>query len=292
MTDKNDRIDWSEERWREMLIHQRKFMWYEDTLDKLALWMGLTPGMTAVDVGCGLGYLGFTYWKYFGEHGYYYGVDQSANLLADAGKLAAEWAVGGHADFTVGDAYALPFPDGFSDWTMCQTLLMHLADPECALREMIRVTKPGGLIMCNEPDNVSSELTKGYNSLPDFTLEEELLSAKVTLLCNKGRIALGRGDNSIGARLPAMMKELGLTGVDIRLNDRVYHISPPYDSPMEQHWLEMEKKQVQDMEDEEKRRFWIERGREEFLAGGGNPEDYERAVALWERYRPLRKQMV
>lgn len=142
MAEDKDRIDWSEERFREMLVNQRKFMWYEDTLDKLALWMGLTEGMTAVDVGCGLGYLGFTYWKYFGRNGRYHGLDQSANLLADAGRFAKEWAVGGEADFMVGDACALPFPDNFADWTMCQTVLMHLADAEGALREMVRITKP------------------------------------------------------------------------------------------------------------------------------------------------------
>lgn len=292
MTKGKDRIDWSEERWREMLVNQRKFMWYEDTLDKLAIWMGLRHGMNAVDVGCGLGYLGFTYWKYFGKGGCYHGLDESANLMAEAGRLAAEWTVGGQTDFIVGNANDLPFPDDISDWTMCQTVLMHLADAEGALREMIRITKPGGLIMCKEPDNVSAELMKGYRAGPELTLEEELLSFKVTLLSHKGRIKLGRGDKSIGARLPTLMKNLGLVEVDIRLNDRVYHAAPPYDSPMEQHWMEMAKKEIKDMEEEEKRQFWINRGREEFLAGGGSEEDFEEAVAVWDRYRPIRKQMV
>jgi SAM-dependent methyltransferase len=292
MTGRKDRIDWSEERYREMLVNQRKYLWYEDTLDKLAVWMGLRQGITAVDVGCGLGYLGFTYWKYFGNGGYYHGLDESANLLADAGKLAAEWAVGGRADFVIGNANALPFPDDFADWTMCQTLLMHLADAEGALREMVRITKPGGLIMCKEPDNVSAELMKGYSSLPELTLEEEILSLKVTLLCHKGRLKLGRGDNSIGARISILMTRLGLVDVDIRLNDRVYHVEPPYESPMEQHWMEMLKKDIKDNEDEEKRQYWIKRGREEFLAGGGSEVEYEQAVTLWERNRPIRKQMI
>ena len=55
MTEKGKKIDWTDERWKAMLIYQRKSMWYPDTLDKLAKWMGLEQGMTALDIGCGLG---------------------------------------------------------------------------------------------------------------------------------------------------------------------------------------------------------------------------------------------
>lgn len=62
MNQDKKKIDWSKGRWKEMLIEQRKFMWHKDTIDKLAVWLELKPGMTAVDVGCGLGNLGYTYW--------------------------------------------------------------------------------------------------------------------------------------------------------------------------------------------------------------------------------------
>lgn len=74
MTKKAKGIDWSKRPLRQMLVEQRKFLWPEDTVAKLAAWMGLRPGMTAVDVGCGLGYLGYTYWPYFGKGGRYFGV--------------------------------------------------------------------------------------------------------------------------------------------------------------------------------------------------------------------------
>ena len=82
-----------------MLVYQRKMMWREDTIEKLAAWLGIHHGMTAVDIGCGLGYLGYTYWPYFGKGGHYFGVDLNRGNLKDAKKASSEWAHGGTAEF-------------------------------------------------------------------------------------------------------------------------------------------------------------------------------------------------
>jgi len=287
MSEDTKKIDWSKGRWKEMLIEQRKFMWHKDTIDKLAVWLELKPGMTAVDVGCGLGNLGYTYWPYFGKGGHYLGADVSEELVREAAEAAREWATGGEAKFMVGDAYKLPFSDNFADWVMCQTLLMHLEKPELALSQIIRVAKPGGLIMCNEPDNLSVMLIKPYWSMPELDIEEELLIKKVHLICHKGHIKLGRGDNSIGSKVPAMMKELGLIGIDARMNDRVHFLIPPYEDPKQQHLLKMVKKTQLDEHE-----FWMERTKEEFLAGGGNPEEYERFREISDKLKPILQQQI
>jgi SAM-dependent methyltransferase len=52
-----------------------------------------------------------------------------------------------------GDAYALPFPDGAFDAVVCHYLLLWLAEPVQGVKEMARVTKPGGSVLaCAEPD--------------------------------------------------------------------------------------------------------------------------------------------
>lgn len=291
MSQDNKKIDWSEERWKEMLIYQRKFMWLEDTLDKLTVWLGLKPGMTAIDVGCGLGYLGYTFWPYYGKGGRYFGVDISPELVQDGKKAAKDWALNGEAFFITGNAYKLPFPDDFADCAMCQVLLMHLEKPELALAEMIRVTKPGGLVMCNEPDNLSAALEKAYISIPELDIEEHLLLARIAIISNKGRIKLGRGDLGIGPKIPIMMKKLGLVEIDSRLNDQVFHLEPPYESLVQQHKLEVVKKRWLP-EDEKEFEFWLEREREEFLSGGGQPEEYECGLKIVDKVRPIYRQQI
>jgi ubiquinone/menaquinone biosynthesis C-methylase UbiE len=289
MSQNKKEIDWSEKCWKEMLVYQRRFLWLEDTVDKLAVWMGLKPPMTAVDVGCGLGYLGYTYWPYFGAGGRYLGLDISSKLLQDAIEAAKEWAVNGEAHFVAGDAYRLPFPDDFADLVMCHILLIHLEKPQLALAEMIRVAKPGGLIVCKEPDNLSTILTLHYPSIPELDIEEQLLFAKIALICNKGRIRRGQGDNSLGRKIPGMMKQMGLTDIGVRMNDRAYWVEPPYEGPLQQYHLEWVKKRWLD---EKKYEVFMDREKKEFLAGGGDPEEYDRYRKIHNRIRPIIRQQI
>ena len=47
-------------------------------------------------------------------------------------------------------AYDLPFEDGTFDVAFCHQVLQHLSDPVAALREMARVTKPGGRVAARD----------------------------------------------------------------------------------------------------------------------------------------------
>lgn len=289
MNEESIKPDWSEKCWKEMLVFQRKSMWLKDTIGKLAVWMGLKQGMTAIDVGCGLGYLGYTYWRYFGKGGHYIGIDKTPELIENARKSAQNWAIGGRADFRVGDAYKLPFPDDYADWVMCQTLLIHLDDPLKALSEMIRVAKPGGLVMCNEPDNHNPSLGRIYNSVPEQSIGEHLLHVKVHLICHEGRIKLGKGDDSIGPKVPRMMKQVGFLNIEVRMNDHPHYIDPPYEGSLQKDGLENIKKQFLD---KERCNTLKAQEREEFLAGGGNPAEYEHYRQIADRYMAvLRKQV-
>ncbi|MGC1181960.1 class I SAM-dependent methyltransferase [Legionella sp.] len=57
-----------------------------------------------------------------------------------------------------GNANNIPFEDNTFDMVTCQTLLIHVGDVDHVLSEMIRVLKPGGLLVTVEPNNIARSL--------------------------------------------------------------------------------------------------------------------------------------
>ena len=55
------------------------------------------------------------------------------------------------AEIVEGSLTALPFGDGSFDAVTTGDVLYHLADPAAALREFVRVLRPGGVVVVNEP---------------------------------------------------------------------------------------------------------------------------------------------
>jgi len=70
--------------------------------------------------------------------------DEYVMLDLEDRRGGAAWPAG--ARFVAGDAHELPFPDAHFDRTIMTCVLHHLQDPEVALAELRRVTRPGGRV--------------------------------------------------------------------------------------------------------------------------------------------------
>jgi ubiquinone/menaquinone biosynthesis C-methylase UbiE len=110
----------------------------------------LVPGARLLDVGCGPGTVTIDLAARLGT-GEVVGVDTSSAVVEIAQKAAAE-AGAANVTFRVADAYELPFPDDAFDIVHAHQVLQHLTDPIAALREMRRVTRPGGLVAVRDAD--------------------------------------------------------------------------------------------------------------------------------------------
>src|SRR5674476_1594575 len=109
----------------------------------------LREGQRLLDVGCGPGTITVDLAAHVAP-GPVIGVDTSAEVLERARRHAAE--LGAPVSFQVGDVYALDFPDASFDVVHAHQVLQHLTDPVAALREIRRVTRPGGVVALREGD--------------------------------------------------------------------------------------------------------------------------------------------
>lgn len=110
----------------------------------------LTPGVSVLDCGCGPGTITLGISKAV-HPGPVVGVDFGASQIERATARATTEAVA-NATFRVADCYNLPFEDNAFDRIFSNALLEHLSDPVCALKELHRTLKPGGVIGVCSPD--------------------------------------------------------------------------------------------------------------------------------------------
>ena len=100
---------------------------------------GIVAGQRVLDVGCGPGALTSELVRRVGP-GAVAAVDPSASFVAAAQAR--------HPDVSVQPAVAeqLPFADDEFDAALAQLVVHFMADPVDGLREMARVTRPGGVV--------------------------------------------------------------------------------------------------------------------------------------------------
>lgn len=110
----------------------------------------LAPGLSLLDVGCGPGTITVDLAQRVSP-GDVLGLDPSEAVVAQASDLLATES-DGNCRFETGDVYDLAIADETYDVVHAHQVLQHLQEPVCALREMHRVVKPGGLIAVRDAD--------------------------------------------------------------------------------------------------------------------------------------------
>lgn len=123
----------------------------------------LEAGMSILDVGCGPGTLTIDLARLVAP-GRVVGVDASEEVLerarevlrgefeSDPGAAEQDASPVDNVTFEQANAYALPFADATFDVVHAHQVLQHLSDPIAAIKEMLRVAKPGGIIAVREAD--------------------------------------------------------------------------------------------------------------------------------------------
>jgi len=247
----------------------RDTWWSQDYLELLANRLGFAGARRVLDVGCGAGHWGQRIGTLLAEGAEMVGVDHEPEFLAAAAKRAEQRPH--RFQYLQAPAEALPFDDDSFDLVTCQTVLMHVADAPVAVAEMVRVTRPGGVVLAAEPNNLSNALSNrvatpslGPDAIDQlFAFEHHIL---------RGKLALGHGDGIVGEHLPRYFAEAGLGAIRVSTNDQCAPFVPPYDSPTEQLTLDMLRKwQNHGVSG------WGDRAKvlEMYLAGGGDADAFD-----------------
>lgn len=108
------------------------------------------PGERVLDVACGTGVLACAVAERVGAGGSVVGLDPNDEMLAVARSKSAR------VQWKSGRAESLPFPDASFDRVVSQFGFMFFEDRPAALREMMRVLRPGGrmaLAVCDALDH-------------------------------------------------------------------------------------------------------------------------------------------
>jgi SAM-dependent methyltransferase len=114
----------------------------------------ISPGQSVLDVACGTGALSREVARRVGPTGSVCGLDCNDGMLAVGRELAP------HIEWKLGSAERLPFPADVFDAVVCQFGLMFFDDRKGALREMLRVARPGAGVVVAVWDEISG--SEGY----------------------------------------------------------------------------------------------------------------------------------
>ncbi|RST73661.1 demethylmenaquinone methyltransferase [Siminovitchia acidinfaciens] len=128
-----------------IISFQQHKKWRQVTMDK----MNVQKGSSALDVCCGTGDWTISLAEQTGKEGRVVGLDFSKNMLTVAeDKVEAKGL--GQIKLIQGNAMELPFDDDSFDYVTIGFGLRNVPDYMQVLKEMHRVTKPGGMAVCLE----------------------------------------------------------------------------------------------------------------------------------------------
>lgn len=130
------------------------------------------PGQRLLDAGSGTGDVARELAAEVTGSGEVIALDFSAMFVASAQARDDSRNV----TYVQGDVTRLDLPDGTVDGVWCERVLQHLADPDAAIGELVRVTRPGGRVCLIDTDWESL----AFDGMPaDLTAEVTASAAKV-----------------------------------------------------------------------------------------------------------------
>jgi SAM-dependent methyltransferase len=176
---------------------------FADTTSRLLDGIGVSRGMTCLDVGCGGGDVTVDLARRVGPTGRVVGIDSDSSILDIARGEATEHDIR-NVEYLVLDVVELQEADRF-DAVYARFLLSHLPNPDLALANMSRALKPRGTLV------VEDVQFSAHFCFPDCSAFRDYVGLYSSVARAKG------DDPELGPRLPSLLRQTGLSEIDIRV---------------------------------------------------------------------------
>src|SRR5262245_15362362 len=165
--------------------------------------IGLTAGMTCLDVGCGGGHVTLLIAGRVGPLGKVVGTDSDQEILSLARQDAAAQQLD-NVEFRHADASVYHEEEGY-DLAYARFVLTHLTAPEKCLGAMVEACKPGGWVAVEDIDFTGSFCHPHSAAYQRYTeLYQEVVSRR-------------GGDPNIGPKLPGMLRQTGVKDIQLKV---------------------------------------------------------------------------
>jgi ubiquinone/menaquinone biosynthesis C-methylase UbiE len=173
--------------------------------------VGLRPGQSAIDLGCGPRGILDMLAERVAPAGRVVGLDADPAHAAMAAEFAAGQGLSGVEIITADATNTRLAADSF-DLVHARTLLVNVPEPAAVAAEMMRLARPGGWVACTEPD---TEHALCYPPHPAYDR-----------LCEIFTLAFRRNgaDPWIGRRVPELLRQAGLNDVQVEARVQMYPV--------------------------------------------------------------------
>ncbi len=207
----------------------RDHWWNADYLDLIAQRLKLANCGNVLELGAGKGHWTNLILPRCAPGAHWTAVEREKRWIA---ALDRRFSTNPRFKTLQGDVATLQLPQRRYDLVTCQTLLMHLTDVPKVLHQAFDLLVPGGLLLLAEPDNFANRVSIDSVSA-SLSAEQYGQIAAMWWAFEKGREALGLGQEWIAARLPALINAEGFQDLAVYANDRPYVLAPPYGTKAE-----------------------------------------------------------
>ena len=173
--------------------------------------VGLIPGQSAIDLGCGPSGILDLLSAAVAPGGRVVGLDADPAHTAMARQYACDLGLPG-VEVVTADARQTGLAAGSFDFVHARTLLVTIPEPGDVLAEMVRLARPGGWVASQEPD---VENAFCYPPLPAWDRLREIF-----------RASFGRSgaDLFIGRRLTELYRQAGLEEIGVVAHAPIYPV--------------------------------------------------------------------